>query len=140
MTSTPRQSFHFTKDERAFAYPITMRAFLGLLFCSVLLTTVASLECDVCSSSGKTCTHKETCPHGTDTCMSMLTESRSGSGQFSIAKSCVSKDICKQQVELAKTQQQTGGPVLTVQCSKAPASAGSLILALSGLILMKIFV
>lgn len=74
------------------------------------------------------------------TCLDFFPTLTVGSGQFSIAKSCVSKDICKQQVELAKTQQQTGGPVLTVQCSKAPASAGSLILALSGLILMKIFV
>ncbi|KAJ6663550.1 hypothetical protein lerEdw1_009629 [Lerista edwardsae] len=117
-----------------------MQAVLGLVVFSVLLATGASLTCDVCTAQGKTCNQKVDCPGDADACMSVLTETKVGTTpMYSIVKTCTTKSLCTEKLDQVKSQL-PGGMSMTVECSKAPPSAGSLLLALSGLLLLKILV
>ncbi|XP_077192585.1 phospholipase A2 inhibitor and Ly6/PLAUR domain-containing protein-like [Paroedura picta] len=108
-----------------------MHAFLGLFLFSVLLTTGASLECEVCASAGNSCSgQKETCPGNLDTCITIVAEAL---GQTATTKSCYSKKAC----ELLKDGENFNGALIKEVTCKAPSASASLLLALSGLLLIK---
>ncbi|XP_077192586.1 uncharacterized protein LOC143837049 [Paroedura picta] len=108
-----------------------MQAFLGLFLFSVLLTTGASLECETCSNEGNSCSgQKETCDASLDTCMSITT---AAGGTTTTSKLCFSKQACDL-LKAGKTF--SGGTIKEITC-KAPSASASLLLALSGLLLIK---
>ncbi|XP_061453322.1 phospholipase A2 inhibitor and Ly6/PLAUR domain-containing protein-like [Rhineura floridana] len=112
-----------------------MQAILGLLLFSVLLTRASSLECESCTSTSQDCSGKRiTCPSGADGCMKIVT----GTGGVSITmKACTRMADC-QNLQVGKADPTSGSLVKEIVCSKATPSSGSLLLALSGLLLKKI--
>ncbi|XP_077192582.1 phospholipase A2 inhibitor gamma subunit B-like [Paroedura picta] len=108
-----------------------MQAFLGLFLFSVLLTTGASLECETCSNEGNSCSgSKQTCLDGLDTCMTITT---AAGGTTTTSKFCFSKQAC----DLLKDGGNYNGGLIKELTCKAPSSSASLLLALSGLLLIK---
>ncbi|XP_060114017.1 phospholipase A2 inhibitor and Ly6/PLAUR domain-containing protein-like [Heteronotia binoei] len=117
-----------------------MQAFVGLFLFSVLLTTGASLECETCTNAGNSCSgEKLQCTAGLDTCLTLVAEATTG-GQTatSILKSCYSQAVCDQ-LKPGDVFQITGASakIKEVTC-KAPSPSASLLLALSGLLLLKV--
>ncbi|XP_054854656.1 phospholipase A2 inhibitor and Ly6/PLAUR domain-containing protein-like [Eublepharis macularius] len=118
-----------------------MKALLGIFLLSVLLTSGSSLECETCVGQGTTCSgEKQTCPSSQDGCMTAVTELSVGSAKVaSIVKGCFGKAACKELKPGASASFATpGSTIKTVECSKAPVSSGSFLLALSGLLLLKL--
>ncbi|XP_054854722.1 phospholipase A2 inhibitor and Ly6/PLAUR domain-containing protein-like [Eublepharis macularius] len=118
-----------------------MKAFLGIFVLSVLLTLGSSLECETCVGQGTTCSgKKQTCPSGQDGCIVAVTELTAGSAKVaSIMKGCYEKAACKELKPGASASfGGAGASIKTVECSKAPVSSGSFLLALSGLLLLKL--
>ncbi|XP_053124350.1 phospholipase A2 inhibitor NAI-like [Hemicordylus capensis] len=74
-----------------------MPALLGLFLFSVLLRTGTSLECEVCSGFGSSCTGSmETCYAGQDTCVITLSEnSLAGEKLQMVTKACGYSYECK---------------------------------------------
>ncbi|XP_077192966.1 uncharacterized protein LOC143837242 [Paroedura picta] len=108
-----------------------MEIFFGLFLFFLLLPSGASLECETCSSEGNSCSgQKEICLDGLDTCMTVTT---AAGGTTATSKLCFSKKAC----ELLKDGGTfSGGTIKEVTC-KAPSASASLLLALSGLLLIK---
>ncbi|XP_062996723.1 phospholipase A2 inhibitor gamma subunit B-like [Elgaria multicarinata webbii] len=73
-----------------------MRTLLGHFLTFVLLTTGASLRCEVCYEIGHHCTSPlQTCPPNKDTCVVAYTESTlDGKMIQTVEKGCESSDIC----------------------------------------------
>ncbi|XP_077192588.1 uncharacterized protein LOC143837050 [Paroedura picta] len=91
----------------------------------------ASLECETCSSEGNSCSgSKQTCPANIDTCMTVTTEA---GGTTTTSKFCFSKNAC----EVLKAGETFSGGTIKVVTCKAPSASASLLLALSGLLLIK---
>ncbi|CAI5781136.1 phospholipase A2 inhibitor subunit gamma B-like [Podarcis lilfordi] len=76
-------------------FPITMQDLLEFFFFA-LLTTVASLECEICLSNGTHCTGpKKTCPLEKNACMIAYTENTvDGKKEHTIDKDCATANIC----------------------------------------------
>uniref|UniRef100_A0A6J0V6G9 Phospholipase A2 inhibitor and Ly6/PLAUR domain-containing protein-like n=1 Tax=Pogona vitticeps TaxID=103695 RepID=A0A6J0V6G9_9SAUR len=74
-----------------------MQTLLGLSLCFVLVTTGATLECEVCAGVGTTCTGSmQTCEAGEDTCVIAVSESSvMGIQTKSVIKMCESSSICQ---------------------------------------------
>ncbi|XP_015283840.1 PREDICTED: phospholipase A2 inhibitor subunit gamma B-like [Gekko japonicus] len=120
--------------------PVTMKALLGLLLLSVLLTSGYSLECETCSGQGTTCTgRKVTCSANEDTCLNAVTEVSAGAVKIStVMKSCFVKEGCDQlKPGSTATFGGAGALIKTAECSRAPVSSGSFLLALSSLLFLK---
>ena len=117
-----------------------MKTFLGLVLVSVLLRTGASLQCETCFGVNKSCNGpQKTCEYGLDACATITSEVTIGGViGFSVVKSCYAKSQCSSpppNVELSE------GTVNTkVECTSgaAPPMASTLLLAFSGLVLMKL--
>ncbi|XP_033014124.1 phospholipase A2 inhibitor and Ly6/PLAUR domain-containing protein-like isoform X1 [Lacerta agilis] len=77
-----------------------MKFLLGLSIGFLLVTTGASLKCEVCMGSGNSCSGPmETCDN--DTCAISVSETTVGGMQAQIiAKSCESSNICKDRTQL----------------------------------------
>ncbi|XP_053122820.1 phospholipase A2 inhibitor and Ly6/PLAUR domain-containing protein-like [Hemicordylus capensis] len=73
-----------------------MKTLLGLFVCCVLVTTGTSLECEVCTGIGTSCTGRmQTCEAGKDTCIIGMSESSIVGINFQmIMKSCESSRHC----------------------------------------------
>ncbi|XP_054854698.1 testis-expressed protein 101-like [Eublepharis macularius] len=131
----------------AFAFTLstftTMQTLLGLIVLSVLLTPGSSLHCATCTAIGNNCTGTiEKCKHGEDACVSVWMEiTTQGITLDTIVKRCTIKSACadlKSGIESAIQQfADTKAVVKEVECSKAPSSSGSLLLALFGWLLLK---
>ncbi|XP_061453729.1 urokinase plasminogen activator surface receptor-like [Rhineura floridana] len=74
-----------------------MQTLLGLFTCLVLVTTGNSLECEVCSALGTSCTGStQTCEAGKDTCIITMSEhTLVGYTMQMIDKGCASSNVCK---------------------------------------------
>ncbi|XP_054854711.1 phospholipase A2 inhibitor NAI-like [Eublepharis macularius] len=118
-----------------------MPALLRLFFFSVLLTTVTSLECEICSGPGNSCSgQKVTCPSGQDTCLSLVIETSAG-GQTvtAISKTCNMKDACAQLKPGASFDiAGVSGNIKEVACNKALPTSRSILLIVTGLLLLKV--
>ncbi|XP_003222865.1 phospholipase A2 inhibitor gamma subunit B [Anolis carolinensis] len=123
-----------------------MKAFLGLFLFSVFLATGAGLQCETCVASGDNCSgKKETCPSNSDACHHIVTEMKTGGLDVKTTlKGCGQKSECQRlRGEVGKVVSaqvmglQAGSVVKSVVCSKASTTSASLLLALSGLLLMK---
>ncbi|XP_060114018.1 phospholipase A2 inhibitor and Ly6/PLAUR domain-containing protein-like [Heteronotia binoei] len=116
-----------------------MQASMGLFLFSVLLTTGASLQCDTCSAPGSSCTGMEMSCTSQQTCLTIVGEQTTG-GQTSthIWKSCYSQAACS--VLKPGAIFETSGTSIKIQkvTCKAPPSSASLLLALSGLLMLKV--
>ncbi|KAL8220103.1 UNVERIFIED_CONTAM: hypothetical protein K2H54_038597 [Gekko kuhli] len=122
-----------------------MKTLLGLILFSVLLAPGASLKCATCMAVGDSCTGTpKWCGHGEDACVSIwMRVTTQGIPVDTITKKCIAKSACADlKSGIEKVVQQMGGVdavVRKVECSKAPAAtSGSLLLALSGLLLLKL--
>ncbi|XP_053124225.1 phospholipase A2 inhibitor NAI-like [Hemicordylus capensis] len=114
-----------------------MQAILGLALFSVLLATGATLECEECSGQGERCSGRRiTCPHNSDTCQAVVTET---GGVIDITKSCSTRAVCAELKAQEGKTRQTLSFIKRVECSKASPSSGSLLLVLTGFLLMKAF-
>ncbi|XP_044290881.1 phospholipase A2 inhibitor NAI-like [Varanus komodoensis] len=73
-----------------------MHSLLGLFLFSVLLKTGTSLECEVCSGFGSSCTGvTQTCAAGQDTCATILSEnSLTGEKMITSVKACEYSAAC----------------------------------------------
>ncbi|KAH0631422.1 hypothetical protein JD844_005745 [Phrynosoma platyrhinos] len=106
----------------------------------------AGLQCETCSAMGDTCSGSmATCPSNTDACMSMVAANKMGGVEMKITvKSCFMMSQCRKfEGDMGKTVTsqvmgiQVGALIKDVQCNKAPICSASLLLILSGLLLMK---
>ncbi|XP_060114016.1 phospholipase A2 inhibitor and Ly6/PLAUR domain-containing protein-like [Heteronotia binoei] len=118
-----------------------MKALLGLLLLSVLLTSGYSLECETCMAQAETCSgKKQTCSSGQDACLSAVTEISVGVAKVTSAfKSCFAKASCKD-LKIGSSASFGGAEsiIKKVECSRAPVSSGSFFLALSSLLFLKL--
>ncbi|XP_062996521.1 phospholipase A2 inhibitor gamma subunit B-like [Elgaria multicarinata webbii] len=115
---------------------INMQALLGLMVFSVLLARGASLQCEICSQVGSTACNspKKNCPSGADTCITMVTEI---GPVTTFSKSCGIKADCEKMKKQMGKVGTPGDTITKLECSKAPPQMASLLLALSGLLMMK---
>ncbi|XP_060131630.1 phospholipase A2 inhibitor NAI-like [Zootoca vivipara] len=118
----------------------TMQLLLGLLFCSLLLTTGSSLQCEVCSAIGKTCSSdKVDCPAGEDTCATYLyAPSAPNISITTFRKLCLTEAGCRNATKQIGEVFEDKGRLIKVGCNKASEGAPFVLLALSGLLLMKV--
>ncbi|KAH0631428.1 hypothetical protein JD844_005751 [Phrynosoma platyrhinos] len=74
-----------------------MKILLGLTISFVLVTAGVTLECEVCTSVGTSCSGRmETCPADKDTCVIIVTESTMHGMQIpTVVKTCESSKNCK---------------------------------------------
>ncbi|XP_042295286.1 phospholipase A2 inhibitor NAI-like [Sceloporus undulatus] len=129
-----------------------MQALLGFLFFSVLFSTVTCLECESCSASAKMCTgNTVTCTADQNNCVITLTEIIKGEEKqatYSVVKSCGQTRVCNYMIKTAGdgyciTTTITCIPPRPTTTTSKPGSAASsistasLLLGLSGLLLMK---
>ncbi|CAI5781126.1 A2 inhibitor and Ly6 PLAUR domain-containing protein-like [Podarcis lilfordi] len=114
-----------------------MQALLGLLFFSLLLATGASLQCEICTATGQTCSSDNVeCDPQLDTCAVVQYEPTPPSVNVSkIVKECLVKTDCEKK-KIGESVLGLG-KIKTFECNKAPGAAASLLLAFSSLLLMK---
>nr|XP_034976725.1 phospholipase A2 inhibitor and Ly6/PLAUR domain-containing protein-like [Zootoca vivipara] len=117
-----------------------MQALLGLLFFSLLLATGTSLQCEICTAIGGTCSSDNVeCGSGIDTCAVLQYESTPPTVNVSqIIKSCLQKAACEEIQKKVGASDAKLGKLTKVECNKAPGAAASLLLAFFSLLLMKI--
>ncbi|XP_054855020.1 phospholipase A2 inhibitor NAI-like [Eublepharis macularius] len=119
-----------------------MQALFGLCLLSGLLTTGISLECETCVGPGDSCSGKnETCPSGLDACGTFVIEaSQGGQTVTAISKTCTTKDTCAQLKPGASLSiGDVTGTIKQAVCDKALPTSASVLLALSGFLLLKVF-
>ncbi|KAL8220106.1 UNVERIFIED_CONTAM: hypothetical protein K2H54_038664 [Gekko kuhli] len=102
--------------------------------------TGASLECETCQDQGNSCSgSEENCGAGEDTCLTLVFEGTVG-GQTAtgIMKRCYATEACNLLKNLTTfTIGGVSGTIKEVTC-KAPSPSASLLLALAGLLLLKV--
>ncbi|XP_028598287.2 phospholipase A2 inhibitor and Ly6/PLAUR domain-containing protein-like isoform X1 [Podarcis muralis] len=73
--------------------PINMKFLLGLFLFSVLLTTGAFIECEICEGVNNCTSEREICPEEFDACSSSLLENSKVKDVY-MAKGCANSEIC----------------------------------------------
>ncbi|CAI5781142.1 A2 inhibitor and Ly6 PLAUR domain-containing protein-like [Podarcis lilfordi] len=73
--------------------PINMKFLLGLFLFSVLLTTGASIECEICKGVNNCTSKREICPEEFYACSSSLLENSKVKDVY-MAKGCANPEIC----------------------------------------------
>ncbi|KAL8219572.1 UNVERIFIED_CONTAM: hypothetical protein K2H54_027439 [Gekko kuhli] len=118
-----------------------MKALLGLLLLAVLLTSGYCLECEMCAGQGTTCNgRKVTCSSSEDACLNAVTEVVVGATTLTnVMKSCFAKEACnKLKPGSPGAFAGAGALIKNIECSRAPVSSGSFLLALSSLLFLKL--
>ncbi|CAI5781127.1 phospholipase A2 inhibitor subunit gamma B-like [Podarcis lilfordi] len=117
-----------------------MKPLLGPFFCSLLLTTGTSLQCEVCGAIGKTCSSdKVDCPAGEDTCATYsYAPSPPNINITTFRKLCLTEAGCRNATKDIGKVFENVGLLIKVECNKASEAAPFVFLTLSGLLLMKI--
>ncbi|XP_048357018.1 phospholipase A2 inhibitor gamma subunit B-like [Sphaerodactylus townsendi] len=140
--STPEREFTSLKKENFATAATTMKTPLGFLLFSALLATGDSLECQICSAAGNTCTsEKHPCSSGQDTCVTLILEGPVAPGGLQvthITKDCSSKSDCEQYKPGAQLSHPTYPTIIKEVTCQAPFFSASLFLTLSGFLLLKI--
>ncbi|XP_054855851.1 phospholipase A2 inhibitor gamma subunit B-like isoform X2 [Eublepharis macularius] len=103
--------------------------------------TETSLKCETCIAEGTTCSgERQICHDSQDACISSVTEYTRGKvTTVTTMKSCSTKSACGLlKPGVRGSSGRLGNFIKKIQCSKATASSGSFLLALSGFLLQNL--